>query len=135
MSTFKYDTAAVAFGTGQINWLTNNIGALLLAANYVPSKALDQFVSQIPPSAIIARSAQMTSPAIVGGVCRGLIPQFSSLLSTTPVTAFALYQNSGADNTSQLIYYSDQGFGFPFLPQGLNYYVAYDQTNGGWFQL
>lgn len=135
MSTFRYYSASVAFGTKQINWLTDNIGALLVGAGYSPSQAHDQFVSDIPSQAIVARSGQMGSMAISAGVCKGLLPQFSSLVSVQQVTALVLYQNTGLDATSQLIYYSDEGFGFPFLPQGLNYFVTYDQANGGWFQL
>jgi hypothetical protein len=135
VSTFRYYNASVAFGTKQINWLTDNIGALLVGAAYSPSQAHDQFVSDIPSQAIIARSGQMTSMAIVNGVCQGLIPQFGSLVATQPVTALVLYQNTTLDSSSRLIYFSDEGFGFPFLPQGLNYFVTYDQANGGWFEL
>jgi hypothetical protein len=135
MSTFKYYSASTAFGTKQLNWLTDNIGALLVGAGYAASQAHDQFVSDIPAQAIIARSAQMTSMAIVNGVCQGLIPEFDALTATQPAKALVLYQNTTLDTTSKLVYYSDQGFGFPFLPQGLNYFVTYDQANGGWFQL
>lgn len=135
MSTFKYFSASTAFGTKQINWLTDNIGALLIDAGYAASQAHDQFVSDIPSQAIIVRSARMTSMAIVKGVCQGLIPEFSSLLASQQVVSLVLYQNTGLDTTSQLIYYSDDGLGFPFLPQGLNYFITYDQANGGWFQL
>jgi len=135
VSTFKYYSASVAFGTKQINWLTDTIQALLVGAGYAPSQAHDQYVSDIPSAAIITRSGPFTSKQILNGVCQGLCPQFLSLTSTTLCTGLVIYKNSGADNTSQLLYFSDQGFGFPFLPQGLNYFVTYDQSNGGWFQL
>lgn len=135
MSTFKYYTASNAFGTAQINWLTNTICALLVNSTYAPSQAKDQYVSDIPSAAIIARSAQLTSKAITNGVCRGLIPEFDALVSLLPAAALILYVNSSVDDSSQLIYYSSDGFGFPFLPQGLNYFVTYDQANGGYFQL
>lgn len=134
MSTFKYDTAAVAFGTKQINWLSDNIGAMLVGAGYAPSRAKDQFVSDIPAPAIVVRSAQMTSMAIKGGVFTGLIPEFDALASETEVVGLVIYQNTGTDTTSQLIYYSDDGLGFPFLPIGINYFVTFNQSDGGWFQ-
>lgn len=134
MSTFRYDTGVTAFGTKQLNWLTNDFCALLVGPGYSPSKAKDQFVSDIPSQAIIARSGQMTSMAIVGGVFSGLIPQFDALASALQAVGLVIYQNTGADNSSQLIYYSSDGLGFPFLPIGINYFVTYDQTNGGWFQ-
>lgn len=135
MSTFRYATASIAFGTKQINWLTDSICALLVGAGYAPSQAHDQFVSDIPSQAIIVRSPPMTAMAIANGVCRGLIQEFDALSATQPVVALVLYQNTSLDTTSQLIFYSDSGSGFPFLPQGLNYFVTYDQANGGWFQL
>lgn len=135
MSTFKYDTAVVAFGTKQLSWTAGNIAGMLIGPTYAPSKAKDQFVSDIPSDAIIARSAHMTSPAIVGGVCRGLVPEFDAVASALPVSAFILYADTGDDTTSQLIYYSDEGNGFPFVAAGFNYFVTYDQANGGWFQL
>lgn len=134
MSTFKYDTAAVAFGTKQIDWLNDNIGAMLVGAGYSPSKAHDQYVSDIPAPAIIARSAQMTSMAINNGVFSGIVPEFDALLSSTEAVALILYLNTGTDSTSQLIYYSSDGLGFPFTPSGINYFVTFDQANGGWFQ-
>jgi len=135
VSTFKYDTAAVAFGTKEIDWLTDDIRAMLVGPGYSVLRATDQFVSIIPPAQIIVRSDQMISMAITNGVYTGLIPQFLALASETIVAALVIYKNNaGDDTTSQLIYYSDDGIGFPFLPAGVNYFVTYDQANGGWFQ-
>lgn len=135
MSTFKYYSASLAFGTKQINWLTDTINALLVGGGYAPSEAHDQYVSDIPSAAIITRSGNFTNKAISNGVCQGLCPEFLQLASATQCTSFVIYKNTGDDTTSQLIYYSDEGLGFPFLPAGINYFVTFDQANGGWFQL
>lgn len=135
MSTFKYYSASNAFGTAQINWFNDSICAMLVGPGYSASQAHDNFVSDIPSAQIIVRSGPMTSMAINKGVCSGLIPQFNSLVSTTIAAALVIFKNTGNDTTSQLIYYSSDGLGFPFLPQGINYFVTFDQANGGWFQL
>lgn len=135
MSTFRYDNASLLFGTKQLNWETANLGALLVSAGYGALKGTDTLVSDIPPAAIIARSGLMTGCVIQNGICAGLIPQFNALVAAVACVGLVIYQNTGNDATSPLIYYSSDGLGFPFLPVGINYYVTYDQSNGGWFEL
>lgn len=135
MSSFRYDNASLLFGTKQLNWETAVLSAALVSANYGALKGADTLVSNIPAAAILARSGPMTNCTIQGGVCAGLIPQFNALAATVQVAAVVIYQDTGNDATSSLIYYSSDGLGFPFLPVGINYFVTYDQSNGGWFEL
>lgn len=134
MSTFEYTSGAAAFKAGQINWVTSPFAALLVNIAYSPSQAHDNFVSDIPASAIVARSGPMVNNKITAqGVYQGTVPEFQALRSASEVTGFVIYQNTGHDNTSQLVYFSDQGFGFPFFAVGINYFITYDQISGGWF--
>jgi hypothetical protein len=135
MATFKYDKGMLAVGTEQINLVANTIQALLVGAGYSASKAADGNVSDIPSSAILARSGALTGNAIVAGVFQGTIPEFDALLLAAPVAGLVLYKVGGSDASSPLIYYSNDGVGFPFVASGINYFIGYDQTNGGWFQL
>lgn len=135
MSTFKYVNAAQLIGSAQLNLVTANIAALLLSGVYAASMAKDKFVADIPPAAIIARSGLLTSTSLTNGVFSGIIPEFDSLISPTPVTAIALYVETGNDALSQLIYYSNDGTGFPFTPQGFDYFIGFDASNGGYFQV
>lgn len=135
MATFKYGNALQQFGTGQFNWPAMTVKALLLSAAYVPRPNTDIYVSDIPASAIIVRSASMISLSMVFGLAKGIIPTFNAFLSVVPVAAVALYADTGVDSTSQLLYYSSDGVGFPFTPQGFNYAVAQDLAQGGWFQV
>jgi hypothetical protein len=129
---FVYPKARQALGTAGIDWATASISAVLLSDLYTPS-LVDQFVSAIPPAAILAR-AVCTNIAITNGICTCLIPQFNSLLSDYICVAVALFIDTGDDTTSQLVYYSSTGNGFPFALQGFNYYVGPDASSGGWFQ-
>lgn len=135
MATFKYDRGMLLVGTAGINLKTAVIKAALVSAAYSASKSADGFVSDIPAAALLARSAQLTGTDIVGGVFKGTIPQFSALLLVSPASGLVLYQEGGNDATSALLYYSNDGIGFPFTANGINYFIGYDQANGGWFQL
>ena len=139
--TFLYGNASQQFGTGAWDWPSLLVGALLVSAAYVPQINVDTYVSDIPSSAIIALSDQndgagdLTNMAMVNGIAQGLLPAFLSLISTTPVAAVVLFVDTGADSTSSLIYYSNNGAGFPFLPEGFNYAVVAAGILGGWFQV
>lgn len=135
MATFKYVTGAIAIGTGQVDLLTANICAALVGSGYGPNAASDQFLSDIPDAAIISDEVSLVTLSLANGVFSGLIPQYMSLLSVQPAAALVLYVSTGDPDTSQLLYYSSDGFGFPLALEGFNYYVTYDQANGGWFQI
>lgn len=135
MATFLYGNASQQFALAAFNWPTLTVWALLVDKTYVPSANKDSHVSDILASSIIARQGPMTSMAASNGLCSGNIPQFNSLLDSRTAVAVVLYVNTGVDSTSQLLYYSSDGLGFPFLPQGFNYLVSADLSAGGWFQV
>ena len=136
VTDFVYAKARAALGQGQINLLTANVQAMLVSAAYVPSQSSDQYVSTVVSSGgVLFRNYALTGKAFsISGGFQGALPLFASLSSLIAVNAIVLYVNSGVDATSQLLYYSAGGIGFPFLPQGFNYAVSYDQSAGGWFQ-
>jgi hypothetical protein len=135
VATFLYGvTSQQAEATG-LNWPGLTVWGLLVDKTYLPKINVDQHVSDIPASAIIARIGPMTSLASVNGLCSGILPQFLALINTLPAFAIVLYINGGSDAASQLIYYSSDGIGFPLALQGFNYAIAYDQAHGGWFQV
>jgi hypothetical protein len=86
-------------------------------------------------SGVIARSDVMTNKAETAGICRGELPEFLALASPQSAVGFILYIDTGNDATSQLLYYSSDGVGFPFTPAGINYFVGYDEANGGFFEI
>lgn len=134
MATFLYGNASQLLATAGLNWPTSTVWALLVDKTYSPAANKDVHVSDIPASSIIARAGPLTSMASTKGVCSGNVPQFSSLVNPLPAAAVVLYLNSGTDSTSQLIYYSSDGVGFPLLLQGFNYIISADLAAGGWFQ-
>lgn len=134
MADFLYNSARDAFAGKLIDWTLASTKGMLVSAVYAPL-ATHNFVSDIPPAAIAMRSSAMTANAHNAGVCSGVVPTFQSLLWVDPIVAIVIYVDSGDDTTSQLIYYSAGGIGFPFLAQGFDYFVGFDQSNGGWFEV
>lgn len=135
MSTFKYSKASQLIGSAGLNLVTANITAMLVSGVYAPNPNLDQYVADLPSAAIIARSGLLTGTALTDGVFKGTVPEFEALLNPTKIVALVLYRETGNDSLSELIYYSSDGPGFPFTAVGFDYYVGYDQSNGGFFQV
>jgi hypothetical protein len=133
--TFKYKNAGLLFATAAINWATAGatVRCILVGAGYSPQSS-DQFLSAIPAGAIVADVALTSTAVRANGTCYGAIPPFNSLLSPQQIVGMVLYISTGNPATSPLIYFSNQGAGFPFTAQGFNYFVTYDQLAGGWFQ-
>jgi hypothetical protein len=131
---FVYNSARTGFATAQINWLSLPINAMLVNENYSPLPG-DAFVSNIPSSAIIVRDLLLTNLGVKNGVCFGTIPEIDGVTSAFPAAAVILYVLTNDDATSRLIYFSSTGPGFPFDLQGFSYFVGFDQSNGGYFQV
>lgn len=134
LSTFKYNHAASDFATGALNWLTCSPNLMLVDAGYVPNPT-HQYVSSIPGTAIAVRDLALTSVAQTNGICAGNCPTANALAWPNQIVGIILYEKTGSDATSRLIYYSSDGAGFPFSPNGFNWAVAFDQSNTGWFQV
>jgi len=137
--TFLYGNASQQFATKQWTWIALRVSALLVDSTYIPLINKDKNVSDIPAGSIAARSnalgAYMTAQTSIYGICNGILPTFDGVSWPNPITAIVLYVDTGIDSTSQLIYYSSAGVGFPLIVDGFNYYIAPNLTYGGWFQV
>ena len=131
MTTLVYNNARQLLGTAAMNWTSQAVWCALLNSSYTPSPT-DAYLSAVPRANIIAEVA-VTGLTVVNGVCSCTVPQFNSLLSASAVTGVLLYIKGASDAVSPLVYYSSDGIGFPFTPQGFNYAVAADQSAGGFF--
>jgi hypothetical protein len=134
MTTLVYDNAQQQFISGAWNWPSLAVNAALLSSTYTPLGS-NVNLSEIPPSAFLVRDQPLTSLFVSAQhQYTGKIPQFDSFLSVYPVAALVLYVKGADDGSSPLIYYSDDGTGFPFAAEGFNYYVSADSSVGGFFQ-
>lgn len=132
---FVYSKARVAIGQG-LNLSTAVVNAMLVSNTYSPNPTNDAHVSDIPAGAIVIRDLPLTGTGIsVQGAFFGNLALLNSFVSPLTVVGIVLYVQSGVDSTSQLLYYSSTGPGFPFQPLGFSYAIAYDQAAGGYFQV
>jgi hypothetical protein len=132
-NTFLYNNARHLFASAQLDWATATAHAVLVNAAYAPQPG-DKFFSAIPVGAVM-QDVLMTSLTEINGLCSGTIPQFNAFTSASQVVALVIYIHTGDPTTSPLVYYSADGFGFPFKPLGFNYFVGFDQSAGGFFQV
>jgi hypothetical protein len=107
---------------------------MLVDAGYAPS-ITHQYVSDVAAGSIAVRDLALTAVAQTSGLCSGLCPAANALIWPNPIVGLIIYASTGVDSTSRLIYYSSDGFGFPFTAIGFNYAIAYDQGYAGWFQV
>lgn len=131
---FLYNNARHLFATAQLNWPSANIEAMIVSNLYAP-QLTHVNVSDILPSSIILRDIPCTGNGEKNGICFTTIQQIQSQVSPYQVVAVILYVKGSDDAHSPLVYYSSSGPGFPFYLQGFSYFIGYDQSSGGFFQI
>lgn len=135
MADFVYNNARYLFATGALNWKTAALNAALVTAAYGPLPTHVN-LSDVTGGAMLVRDLVLTGKDVTPqGIVFGVIPTVHAFLNVTPVIAVLFYVKGSDDAHSPLVYYSGGGFGFPFLPQGFDYTIAFDQVNGGFFQV
>lgn len=134
MSTFLYDSAFLKLNDGTWEWTDLEVRMALLDANYFAEKSHTSLVD-IPVNSVVLRDVEMTHLRDVGALAKGILPTQESFLSGQEVIAMLLYTRGDTDADAKLIYYSSDGLGFPFTPQGFDYGFAYKQELGGFFEL
>ncbi len=134
-SGFVYDNARAKFLSSEWDWAALPVYAALLSADYVPAFSHTN-LSEVSAGARIVSDLELTGLGMnADRIVYGIIPETAPLASVHPVAALLLYSKGVDDEHSPLIYYSAAGAGFPFTPAGLNYYVAYDRSKGGFFKI
>ena len=135
MSNALYDKAREGFLTGQIDWDTDAIKAVLIdAADYTVNLAAHQFLSDIPPAARVATSAALSGKTVAGGVADAADLTLAAVSGDT-AEALVLYQDTGTEGTSRLIAYLDTATGLPVTPNGGDINVAWDNGANKIFKL
>lgn len=113
-----YPKGGEAFLSGLVDWLNDNIKAVLVdTADYVPNFATDEFLADIPAAARVATSANLATKAVTLGVLSCADFSFPTV-SGDPSEAVVFYQDTGVEGTSHLLLYYDTGVGLPQTPNG-----------------
>jgi hypothetical protein len=135
MANILYDFARNQFLSGQLSWLAQPFGVVLINTNfYTVQPSIHRTLSDVPANARIAVSPNLTSNSASGGVARAADLVITNV--TGPVIeALVIFHNTGTDSTSELIAYIDTAMNLPWTPQGLNVVVHWDTGPNGIFKL
>jgi hypothetical protein len=113
-----YDRGEQGFSTAEINWPAADVRAILIDnASYTPDFAADEFLSDIAAPAQVAISVPLTGKTAVGRVIDADDVTWTNV-SGAISDACVLYLHTGNPATSILIWFDDEGAGFPVTPVG-----------------
>jgi hypothetical protein len=129
MANALYDKAREGFLSGQINWSSDNIKAVLVdTALYSPSLSTHQYLSDIASGARVATSANLATKTVTNGVADAADITFSAVTGAS-IEAIVLYKDTGTAGTSRLICYIDSGVGgIPITPNGGDIATAWNAS-------
>jgi hypothetical protein len=130
-----YDVTRQSFLTGALNWTGGSTFGVLLVdtTQYTLNSNTNQYVSDIPSAAIIARQ-NLTNPTAIVGAASADALTIDNI--TGDVGAIVIYENTGTDTTSQLIAYIDTGNNLPSTYSAENVSLVWDtQSGNGIFKL
>jgi len=126
MANQLYDFGREAFLTGQVDWSTNTIRAVLVDTSaYTVNLATNKWLSDVPAAARIAPSSPLASKTTTAGVAGAANVTFSGV-SGPSCEAIVIYKDSGVESTSRLICYLTSAVGLPVTPNGGDITVQWD---------
>lgn len=135
MANALFDKARERFLTGQFNWSTDTIKAVLVdTGTYTTNLSAHEFLSDISSGARVATSGAFTGKAVVGGAADAADVTFSSVTGAS-IEAIVIYKDTGTDGTSPLIAYIDTATGLPITPNGGDIIVTWDNGANKIFKL
>lgn len=128
MANSLYDYGRYLFLTGAINWLSDNIKAVLVDTNeYTVDLNADQFLSSIPVAARVATSDNLSGKVATAGIADAENTSFTTVIGNI-CEAIVLYKDTADATTSPLILYIDTSTGLPIKPNGADIIVNW--SNG-----
>ena len=135
MANALYDFGRNEFLIGDIDWLVDDIRAILIdTAAYTVNLATHDFLNDVPGGARIGPVTALAGKTAVAGVADANDHTFALVTGAT-VEALILYRHTGVETTSQLIAYIDTATGLPVTPGGGDIIVAWDNGANKIFKL
>ena len=135
MANALYDAGREAFLGADIDWLVDNIKAILVdTAAYTVDLATHNALDDVAVGARIATSANFSAKTSTGGVADAADLTFTLVTGAT-CEALVIYKDTGVEATSLLIAYIDTATGLPVAPGGGNITVTWDNTGNKIFKL
>lgn len=126
MANALYDKGREGFATGQINWTSDDIRAILIdSADYTVNLSTHIYLSSVPAAARVALSGSFTGKSATNGICSAANIAFANATGD-PSEAIIIYKHTGSDGTARLIAWIDTASGLPVTPNGGNINIAWD---------
>jgi hypothetical protein len=135
MANALYDLGRESFLRGEISWNADDIKCVLVdLADYTPTLATDQFLSDVPVAARVATSPNLASKDTTDGVADAADSTFTAVTGDQS-EALVIYQDTGVEGTSRLIAFIDTATGLPVTPNGGDITVQWDNGANKIFKL
>jgi len=122
-----YPSGKERFLSGQLNWLTDPVVAVLVGTQYYTYSDAHATLLDLPLTARIAVTGTLTGRTATLGVADADDASFGSVIGNMG-NAIILCTDTGTDATSALIAYLDTGGGVPVNPDGSVISIAW--SNG-----
>lgn len=141
MANALYDKGREAFGNGEIDWVDDDIIAILVDANdYTVNLATHQYLSSIDAGARIAggtlgTKVSLASKTNTGGILDAADTTFTSVTGDEGEAIVLCKRDTSTFENSLLIAYIDTGTGFPYTPDGGDVVVYWADTTNKIFKL
>lgn len=120
MANFIYKKTKQSIMNGQINFSSNFLKILIIDKTYyTPNENTDEYVSDIPPTAIKKRSSQLENVTNFLGIIDAQnlsIPDYDG----SAFNAIVLYISGNSDSNSRLVFFIDISDGLPFSGSSTN---------------
>ena len=134
MSSALYDRGRQKFLEGSVAWLTDNIRVALIDTNvYTVNPATDEFFTDL--SGVLATSGLLGGKSSTTGVADASDITFSAVPASGTCGALVVYKDTGVMGTSPLVGYIDTGTGLPFVPNGGDVLISWDNGANKIFKL
>ncbi len=135
MANELYDTGRNAFLLGNIDWVADDIRAILIDTGlYTVDIANHDFLNDIPSGARESALQPLVNEAAVDGIADADDLTFPLITGAT-VEALVIYKHTGTESTSQLIAYIDTAVGIPVTPNGGDIIILWDNGVNKIFKL
>ena len=118
MSSMLYYKARELFLTRGLDWVTDPLKLQLIdAQQYTPSPS-HIYLSEIPIGARIHDAVELTGRTALNGTADADDITIVGVPADISVGALIVYRDSGDDSTSHLVGYLNNGNGLPFISNG-----------------
>ncbi len=134
MPNALYNSIRKRFLEAEINWLADDIKAVLVdTGNYILEES-HEFLSDIPANARVVTSTNLTNKTTDLGAADADDVTFPNV-SGSSAEAIVLYKDTGDEATSPLIAYIDTATGLPITPNGGDITITWDNGINKIFRL